>query len=51
VGDIGQQLEVEKTSWDRLTATVELIFNEGGRWNSSIGQTSVRVRVPVRVRP
>jgi transcriptional regulator len=24
-----KQLEVEKTSWDRLTATVDLIFNEG----------------------
>jgi transcriptional regulator len=24
-----RQLAVEKTSWDRLTATVELIFNEG----------------------
>jgi transcriptional regulator len=24
-----KQLAVEKTSWDRLTATVELIFNEG----------------------
>ena len=23
------QLEVEKTSWDRLTATVRLVFNEG----------------------
>jgi len=23
------QLEVEKTSWDRLTATVQLVFNEG----------------------
>lgn len=23
------QLEVEKKSWDRLTATVQLIFNEG----------------------
>ncbi len=23
------QLAVEKTSWDRLTATVQLIFNEG----------------------
>jgi len=24
-----KQLAVEKTSWDRLTATVQLIFNEG----------------------
>ena len=24
-----RQLEVEKTSWDRLTATVRLVFNEG----------------------
>ncbi len=23
------QLDVEKTSWDRLTATVRLVFNEG----------------------
>lgn len=24
-----KQLEVEKTSWDRLTATVRLVFDEG----------------------